>query len=278
MKDPKTMSTAELQLAFDSLDNECVSESFATFVAYNFRDVDGLLQLDEKFKFIALANQMAHENTVGFDAVLGTVAYVETGITLHAHNVLNRIVNDKKISVNEKVEGAIVLTPTPGMYNWIGSVDINSLYPNIIRSLNISPEMIIGQFTASEAAWAAINGEGDPTQVLCLELESGEQITASPAQWASILTEQKWAISAYGTVFDQSSALGVIPDILKFWYTERKRLQAEKKKWGKEVKRLKDALGINIPEGLCISATTKIITQDTSVNDQSEYRDRAPNV
>jgi hypothetical protein len=54
------------------------------------------------------------------------------------------------------------------------------------------------------------------------------------------LKSQKWAISAFGTVFDQSRGLGVIPEFLEALYAERKALQAEKKKWVLEHKRLKN--------------------------------------
>lgn len=212
---------------------------FPTFVAYNFRDVDGLDQLDEKFHFIALANQMAHENTVVFDAVLGTVAYVETGITNHAHRVLNRIVHDKKIGSHDKVEGAIVMTPRIGLHEWIGSVDINSLYPNIIRSLNISPEKIIGQFTAKEEAWRDIR-DNNNTKRHSVMFEDGSQEVLTVGEWKEALIDSRWAISGYGTIFDQSNGRGVVADILGFWYNERKRLQAEKKKWSKIVKDLSD--------------------------------------
>ena len=223
------------KLEFDGSLEDLYKFNFPTFVAYNFRDVDGLVQLDSKFKFIALANQMAHENTVGFDAVLGTVAYVETGITNHAHNVLGKIVHDKVISQNEKVEGAVVMSPWIGLHEYIGSVDLNSLYPNTIRSINISPEMIIGQFTSKETAWKAIK-KGESESPLCLILESGEQLLETAANWKIILKEQKWAISAYGTVFDQGNGRGVVSDILGYWYSERKRLQAEKKKYAKLAK------------------------------------------
>ena len=207
---------------------------FPLFVAYNFRDVDGLVQLNDKFKFIALANQMAHENTVLFDAVLGTVSYVETGITNHAHNVLNKIVHDKVIGAHDKVEGAIVMTPRIGLHEWIGSVDINSLYPNVIRSLNISPEKIVGQFTAKEQAWRDIWAGNGVRH--CLILENGEQEVMTAEEWGEFLIGNKFAISAYGTVFDQGNGRGVIADILGYWYNERKRLQAEKKKYAKLAK------------------------------------------
>lgn len=229
------------KLDYNGTLEELYHNDFPLFCAYNFRDVDGLVQLDEKFKFIALANQMAHENTVNFDAVLGTVSYVETGIANHAHNILNLIVHDKVIGSNEKVEGAIVMSPWVGVHEWVGSVDINSLYPNVIRALNISPEKIIGQFASKEEAWKDIRDE-DTTRRHCLIMEDGSQEMATGEEWRELLIDQRWAVSAYGTVFDQSGARGVVADILGFWYTERKRLQAEKKKYAKLAKEETDPI------------------------------------
>jgi DNA polymerase elongation subunit (family B) len=239
------------KLDFDGTLEELYHNAFPKFVAYNFRDVDGLVQLDSKFKFMAIANQMAHENTVNFDAVLGTVSYVETGIANHAHYELNKIVPDKNIIQNKKVEGAIVLTPTIGLHQWIGSVDINSLYPNTIRSLNISPEKIIGQFEThgtndeKEQAWKDIAGlsyDSHPETKHTLFLESGEQLLMTGSEWKQLIIDNRWAISAYGTVFDQSCGKGVVADILGYWYDERKRLQAEKKKYAKLAKAETDPL------------------------------------
>jgi DNA polymerase elongation subunit (family B) len=225
------------KLQYDGSLEQLYHNDFPTFTAYNFRDVDGLVQLDAKFKFIALANQMAHESTVLFDAVLGTVSYVETAITNHAHYKMNRIVHDKNISEHDKVEGAVVLTPKIGLHGWLGSVDINSLYPNTIRSLNISPEKIVGQFTSNEDAWKRIRSKDEEASLCCI-FEDGSQEMASAAEWKQLLIENNWAISAYGTVFDQGNGRGVVADILGFWYAERKRLQAEKKKYGKLAKEL----------------------------------------
>ena len=249
LEDFSNLSDAELKAKFTEVDTECKHLSFKLFTLYNIRDTEILKLLDEKFKFIALTNQMAHENTVPFSAIMGTVKYVETGITNHAHNVLKRIAHDKVIIQNEKVEGAIVLTPWIGLHQFLGSVDLKSLYPNVIRSLNISPEKIIGQFANAEDEmdWLAIyQGHADVNCVLMLE--SGEQISKSAIEWRDYLKENKWAVSAYGTVFDQGNGRGVIPDILGFWYNERKRLQGEKKKWGKKVESLKKQGLIDTPE------------------------------
>lgn len=210
---------------------------FPLFCCYNFRDVSGMVDLDAKFKFVQLVNQMAHENTCLFENILGTVRYVETGIANRAHHVHNMRVPDKRIQTDgKKVEGALVMTPRVGLHEYVGSVDINSLYPNVMRSLNISPEMFIGQFCSDEIDWRGIM-TGDEAQHTLVD-RTGDSFTASGAEWLEILKTQKWAISAYGTVFDQSKGPGLVPDTIGFWFAERKRLQAEKKKWGAEASRL----------------------------------------
>ncbi len=228
------------KLQYDGTLEQLYKRDFPRFTAYNFRDVGGLVDLDVKFKFIQLVNQMAHENTCLFENMLGTVRYVETGIANRAHNVHNLIVRDKSMMTDgEKVEGALVLNPHIGMHEWIGSVDINSLYPSVIRAINISPEKYIGQFMDGETDWRGIMVERD-NRAHYLRFDDGEVFEATGEEWRSLLIEKKWAVSAYGTVFDQSSGLGLVPDTLAFWFGERKRLQAEKKKYTKLAKDEKD--------------------------------------
>lgn len=227
------------KLHYEGTLEQLYKRDFPRFVAYNFRDVGGLVDLDVKFKFIQLVNQMAHENTCLFENILGTVRYVETGIANRAHNVHNLIVPDKRMMTDgEKVEGALVLNPHIGLHMWIGSVDINSLYPSVIRALNISPEKFIGQFMEGETDWRGIMIEGDD-KMHYLKFDDGEIFEATGSQWRALFKEKKWAISAYGTVFDQSSGLGLVADTLAFWFAERKRLQAEKKRYTKLAKELR---------------------------------------
>ena len=44
---------------------------------------------------------------------------------------------------NDQYAGAYVKEPVPGAYDWVVSFDLNSLYPSLIRFLNISPETLI---------------------------------------------------------------------------------------------------------------------------------------
>lgn len=237
-------NVSQLKFMFDEVDDDVLHCSFATFCGYNTHDVGCLVGLDKKFKFIDLVNQMAHENTVLFENMTGTVRYVETGIANRAHYTHQQVVMDKKVMTDgEKVEGALVLDPLAGLHKWIGSVDINSLYPSVIRSLCISPEKFVAQFANGEADWRGIR-DGDDREHTCLD-DEGETITLTGKEWQEVLRENKWALSAYGTIFDQSAGMGIVDETLAFWYAERKRLKKIMGTWVKKQKELaKDAIMI----------------------------------
>lgn len=232
------------KLHYNGTLEELYHNDFAHFVCYNFHDVQCLVLLDKKFKFIALVNQMAHENCVLFNDMLGTVKYVETGITNRAHQVHHLKVPDKRVMTDgEKVEGALVLTPRVGLHSWLGSIDIAGLYPSTIQALNISPETFIGQFTNGEKDWEGIRNKDSELHILITDKK--EVVTLSGIEWFNALIDNIWVISAYGTVFD-SSKLGIFPEIIKFWAGERKRLQAEKKRLVELSKEMKNTLGIKL--------------------------------
>lgn len=232
------------------------NNDFVHFVTYNARDVEVLVKLDQKFKFMQLVNQMAHENTVDFAAILGTVRYVETGIMNRAHYEHKLVCTDKakQGQRNKKVEGAVVMTPFAGLHRWLGSVDITSLYPSVIRALNMSIETFIGQFSDEERAWAGVLAKDD--HPWHLQFADGTSLTATGAEWAEFINETGYAMSAFGTVFDQSKP-GMVADTLTFWFNERLRLNAEKKKYAKEAVRLRKELGVQVDKGLSEMLTSK---------------------
>lgn len=256
------------ELDIDKIDTglsfeELYNKHFYKFCVYNARDVEILRDLDRKFRFIQLINQMAHENTVPYSAIMGTVRYVDMGITNRVHKVHNKVsINKPKIDDSVdlgKVEGAVVFDPLFGLWKWVGSVDINSLYPSVIRALNMSYETYIGQFHGEWADWRGIMDDRKRVVSKCpnglrniryrdeKELAfdfsdreysmlhvSGEVITKTASEWRKWFKDNNYAISAFGTVFDQNQE-GVVAETLTFWFSERKRLQAEKKKWGKVI-------------------------------------------
>jgi DNA polymerase elongation subunit (family B) len=197
---------------------------FLWFVRYNLRDTEILKGFEDRLGYIDLANQMCHLSTALFQHVAGTLKLAEYATINYCHHELGGlIVNDlQPPDIDKSIQGAFVLTPKVGMHEWIGSIDINSLYPSSIRSINISKETIVGQFTNDGDDVESIGQESD--EILTLVYESGESEQRTAQEWRSFLKESKWAVSGYGTVFDQNKQ-GVIPAVLEDWYATRKKYQ-----------------------------------------------------
>ncbi len=232
------------------------NQNFKKFIEYNRQDVNGLAQLDKKLKFLDLANTLAHENTVLLQTTMGAVAVTEQAIINEAHERGLVVPNRKERYSDEDTQaaGAYVAYPRKGIHEYVGSIDINSLYPSAIRALNMGPETIVGQLrpvmteryisekmrsgSSFAAAWEGLFGSLEYTAVM--EQERGTEITidwqdgeesvhSAYDVWRMIFdSNQPWMITANGTIFTYERE-AVIPGLLKRWYAERKDMQARLK-------------------------------------------------
>jgi len=247
----------ERKVEYEGTLDQLYNNDFETFIAYNRQDVDLLVRLDEKLQFIDLANVLAHANTVLLQTTMGAVAQTDQAIINEAHS-RGLIVPDKKRSDNDiTAAGAYVAKPKPGMHKWIGSIDLNSLYPSILRGCNMSTETIVGQIKhtitrpeideylakykdgAIPKYWDGkfackeydLVMEKDKVELLTIKFENGDEFEATGAEIYEIIfnSGQPWILSANGTVFTYEQK-GIIPGLLERWYAERKELQAKAKK------------------------------------------------
>lgn len=213
-------------------------ENFAFFARYNLRDTEILYGFEEKMAYVSLANEMFHLSTGLFSHCFGTLKLSDLSIINYCHFEMNKIVPDgEDVDGDDSIQGAFVLDPKVGMHDWVGAVDINSLYPSSIRSINISPETLIGQFDEKEDAQSAIANETDEEVVLKV-YENGQRVKKTGKEWKRILRKNKWSVSGYGTVFDQAFK-GVIPAVLEDWFNMRKQYRAEKSKYDNLIDELK---------------------------------------
>lgn len=152
-----------------SLDN-LYKRDFRKFIEYNRQDTLLLHKIDQKKRFIELANQIAHTNTVLLPTTMGSVALIEQAIINEAHLrgqcVPNKKFADWDVDIEEDdddwneeddgprpfrsdgkrpVVGAFVAKPKVGIHEEIACCDINSLYPSALRALNMGPETLVGQ-------------------------------------------------------------------------------------------------------------------------------------
>ena len=166
------------------------------FVEYNIIDVELVDRLEDKMKLIELALTMAYDAKVNYNDVFYQVRMWDTII----YNYLKKkgIVIPPKVTSNkdEKYAGAYVKEPIPGVYDWVVSFDLNSLYPHLIMQYNISPETLLD--------------ERHPTATVDKIL--GEQI--------SFEMYKDYAVCANGAMFRKDKK-GFLPELMEKMYGER---------------------------------------------------------
>ena len=236
-----------------SLD-QLYNNDFETFIEYNRQDTLLLKKLDDKLRFLDLANELAHANTVLLQTTMGAVAVTEQAIINEAHERGMVVPNRRERLTDEDTQaaGAYVAFPQKGIHDYIGSVDINSLYPSAIRALNMGNETIVGQLRpvmtdryikdkqskgkSFALAWEGLFGsleyeavmEKDPGTEITVDWNTGEESVHSGAElWKMIFDSNRpWMLTANGTIFT-NEVEAVVPGLLKRWYAERKELQAK---------------------------------------------------
>ena len=241
---------SERKTAYEGTLDQLYNNDFETFIQYNRQDVELLVKLDAKLQFIDLANVLAHSNTVLLPTTMGAVAVTDQAIVNEAHR-LGKIVPDRTRRGDEyAAAGAYVANPKRGWHEWIGSIDLNSLYPSIIRACNMSTETIVGQIRqtrtnemieASPSLAQAWDGKfnaleydlvmnKDVVELMSVDFDDGRHIEGTGAEIYELIfnSGQPWNLTANGTIFKTDNK-GIIPNLLERWYSERKEMQKKAK-------------------------------------------------
>ena len=251
------IEVGENKVPYEGTLDQLYNNDFRKFIEYNIQDTALLDKLDKKLRFIDLSNSIAHENTVLLQTTMGAVAVTEQGIINEAHGRDLRVPNrPKRDDESTAAAGAYVAFPKKGLHKWIGSMDLNSLYPSVIRALNMAPETIVAQIRpeisesrvheditlkkksfagswegrfSTEEYEAVMDKRRDVS--LTVDFENGDTEVVSGAELYKLIYDSNmpWMLSSNGTIFTTEFE-GVIPGILKRWYAERKDMQKMLKK------------------------------------------------
>tara|TARA_Y100000592_G_scaffold99720_1_gene176858 strand:- start:364 stop:2835 length:2472 start_codon:yes stop_codon:yes gene_type:complete len=115
------------------------------FVEYNIIDVELVDRLEDKMKLIELALTMAYDAKVNYNDVFFQVRMWDAIIYNYLKKKNIVIPPKDQSNKNDKYAGAYVKEPIPGVYDWVVSFDLNSLYPHLIMQYNISPETLLDE-------------------------------------------------------------------------------------------------------------------------------------
>jgi DNA polymerase elongation subunit (family B) len=167
------------------------------FVDYNIIDVELVDRLEDKMKLIELALTMAYDAKVNFVDVMYQVRMWDTIIYnyLKKRNIV--IPPRDRSEKSERYEGAYVKQPVPGVYDWVVSFDLNSLYPHLMMQYNISPETLVDEKHPSATIDRILNKE------ITFEMY------------------KDYAVCANGAMF-RKDIKGFMPELMEKMYAERK--------------------------------------------------------
>ncbi len=113
-------------------------ESPEALVEYNFKDVELCVAIDRKNKIIDFYREIARYVGCPLDRTLNSSNVIDIYILRKAHNRF--VLPSKGYAASEEFEGATVFDPTRGVRENVVVLDLKSLYPMAMMTINASPE------------------------------------------------------------------------------------------------------------------------------------------
>ena len=212
--------------------DDLFSSDIEKFIEYNLNDVKIVVEIDKKMELIELTRSICHVGHVPYEDILFSSRYLEGALLtyLRRHNLVapnkdpegRERFNEIKGDESKKFSGAYVAAPTPGKYKWVFDLDLTSLYPSIIMSMNISPETKVGVVDN----WSPEDFcDGKQTEV------GFRGDTYSAEEFKTFLKENNLAISSNGVMYTKEK-VGLIPAILDQWFNQRVEFKNKMKEYG----------------------------------------------
>ena len=209
-------------------------DDIKTFIDYNIRDVEILVALEDKLKFIDLTVIISHLCHVPYEQIFLSTALNEGAILtyLKRKNIVSpnkpTTYNPNLKNIKEEYAGGYLKDPVPGLYEWVIDLDFTSLYPSIIRSLNMGIETLVGRIVNRDKydnQWSLkeLKALNPSTEITIERVNPNKSVSRSASTVGKIIDlieQENWIISAPGVIFrkDKSS---IVCDILTDWFNKR---------------------------------------------------------
>ena len=193
-------------------------DDWQTFVEYNIQDVNLIVKMEDKLRYLELLRMLAYVGCTPLESAMGTLSTITGAVIMKGREkgvVIPTFVKDS--AVHQRYEGAFVGEPQRGFQENILSFDANSLYPNTMISLNLSPETKIGTITHKDD-----NG-------VTIRHVNGQIFNLKSEAFMKFVQDEQIAISKAKVLFTQSRK-GIIPEIVDRLYQQRVEIKKELKK------------------------------------------------
>jgi len=217
----KLDSIAELELGERKVDygntnlSALADDDWQTFVEYNVQDVNLLVAMEDKLRYLELLRMLAYTGLTTIESAMGTLSVI-TGATVIKARAKKQVVPTfiKDNSTAGKYEGAYVGEPQRGFQHDVISFDANSLYPNTMISLNLSPETKVGKITQKDEEHVYISHV------------TGKQFKLTHDKFIDFIKRENIAVSRAKILFSQNKK-GIMPEIVDGIYQQRVKVKKQ---------------------------------------------------
>jgi DNA polymerase elongation subunit (family B) len=223
------------KIKYDGTLDQLFETNLPEFIRYNLQDVRIVVAIDKKMKLIDLVKNISHVGHTQYDDYPYSSKYIDGTILVYLHRLGRVAPNkrpegrdefDQRLDDNEEgFAGAFVKPPMPDLHEWVFNLDLNSLYPSIIMSLNISPETKVGYVKNWNIKSHFESNDGQ----YIVAIGSVENVLTKD-QFMEFMTSEGFMLSSNGVLY-RSDKVGVIPQILDKWFAERIEYNKLKKQY-----------------------------------------------
>lgn len=230
--------------------NTLFKNDLKTFIDYNLRDVEIIEALEDKLKFINLTIMISHICNIPYESIYWNTVMNEGAMLkyLKREGIISpnkpTTHNPSLKAIMDSYAGGYLLDPIPGIYFDVIDLDFTSLYPSIIKSLNLGIETLVGRIRVKNRPTYEQNHsleklkERDPKELIIVEKLNKSNYTLKSAEiplgsLIELIEKNDYTISASGAIFDTNEQ-SVCSTILQGWFEKREYYRALKKKAGKE--------------------------------------------
>jgi DNA polymerase elongation subunit (family B) len=182
-------------------------------------------------------------NQRGTPTIEGIVySFDESGIIIKTASGKYISRNPKTVKKKDSYAGGYLLDPIPGLYSDVSDLDFTSLYPSIIKSLNLGIETLMGRIVTKNN-YEQYNSleqlkQRDPEEIIHIQKLNRKTYKLKDAeipigQLIQLIEKNKWSISASGAFF-RTDVKSIACEVLEDWFDKREHYRALKKTAGKQ--------------------------------------------
>jgi DNA polymerase elongation subunit (family B) len=220
----------ERKVEYDGTLKQLYTNDWKTFVEYNIQDVRLLVKMNMKLNYIPQAITLSYKCHCTFKDNFGTVQKAEAAAYnfLYKDNIIlddrrsQEEFDDENSEEDDKIPGGFVTHKDDlrrGKHKWVADFDVESLYPSLMRGLNVSYETKVAElkYNSDKNVFELDDGE----EVYVVTDSDQKKFTAK--QVVDYIKKNDFHVSSRKIVFKNSKThRGVLVKMLDMWFAQRK--------------------------------------------------------